>query len=88
MPNALAPFAARAVLYLHPELNGLVQIATSEADEIFGTQPAPVKLPGDYARRLQWADGRPLTEPPVAWSRRKPVLSERPRQQELFREVA
>lgn len=75
-------------MYLHPELNGLVQFLTSKADEVFGTQPAPAKLPGDYARRLQWADGRPLTEPPMVRSNRKPVLSERPRQQELFLEVA
>ncbi len=56
-------------------------------DEALGMRVSQKKLPGDYAKRLEWCDGRPLTEAP-ARSMKKTVQSARPAQAELFGEVA
>jgi hypothetical protein len=86
MPNALAPLLARVLLYLHPELNGMVKLTSRPIDIMLGMHVSSTKLPGDYARRLEWIDGRPLTEaPPLA--QKKPVQLVRPAQGALF-EVA
>lgn len=65
MSNDLVPLMARALLYLHPELNGMVQLKPVPLDQALGMRVSDRKLPGDYARRLEWYDGRPLTEPPM-----------------------
>jgi hypothetical protein len=58
------PFYGRALIVLHPEFNGHCEFRKSEADEIFGTriEPIPEKRPKNYARRLQWADGRAIED--------------------------
>lgn len=86
MPNGLAPLLARAVLYTHPDLNGMVRLVPVPLDEALGMRVSGRKLPGDYARRLEWCDGRPLTEAPTP-TLKKTVQSVRPAQGELF-EVA
>jgi hypothetical protein len=85
MRNGLSPLMARALLYLHPDLNGMVQLVPLPLDEALGMRVSLRKLPGDYAKRLQWADGSPLSEPQPTFGV-KPVQSVRP-QGELF-EVA
>jgi hypothetical protein len=59
MDDHLAPFYARAITILHPEVNGKAEFRPSIADGVFGTEIEPVlkKRPKNYARRLQWADG-------------------------------
>ena len=59
MNDHAAPFYARAITILHPDLNGRAEFRRSKADSIFGTQieAKPGKRPRNYARRLQWADG-------------------------------
>ena len=86
MSNDLAPLLSRAVLYVHPDLNGRVKLMPITIDAALGMRVAEKKLPGDYARRLEWADGRPLTEAPTHLLK-KSVQSVRPAQGELF-EVA
>lgn len=86
MLNGLAPLFARAVLYTHPDLNGMVRVVPVPLDEALGMRVSDCKLPGDYARRLEWCDGRPLTETPTP-TLKKTVQSVRPAQGELF-EVA
>lgn len=87
MSNDLVPLMGRALLYVHPDLNGMVKLNTRPLDEVLGMRVSQKKLPGDYARRLEWCDGRPLTEAP-AISPKKTVQSVRPAQAELFGEVA
>lgn len=53
----LLPFYSRAIIVLHPDFNGRCELRPSSVDEVFGLELDPVKRPGDYARRLQWADG-------------------------------
>lgn len=55
----VAPFYGRAIVILHPDLNGRCEFRRSTADEVFGTELETVqnKRPKNYARRLQWADG-------------------------------
>jgi hypothetical protein len=84
MPNTLAPAYARAAIFCYPRLNGVIQFAPSSWDAVFGTQLAKRKLLGDYARRLEWCDGRPFTEAPTL---KKTVQSILPAQGSLF-EVA
>lgn len=86
MPNSLAPLLARVVLYTHPDLNGMVRVVPVPLDEALGMRVSDRKLPGDYARRLEWIDGRPLTEAPPP-AQKKPVQSVRPAPGALF-EVA
>ena len=76
----------RALLYAHPDLNGMVQLNSVPLDEALGMRVSEKKLPGDYARRLEWRDGRPLTEAPTQ-GMKKTVQSVRPAQAGLF-EVA
>jgi hypothetical protein len=83
MSNDLVPLMGRALLYLHPDLTGVVQLNSVPLDAALGMRVAEKKLPGDYARQLQWADCSPLSEPPPAL-RVKPVQSVRPAQSELF----
>jgi len=82
MPNSLAPLLARAVLYSHPELNGMVQLVSVPLDGALGMRVSERKLPGDYARRLEWYDGRPLEA--AMPTLKKNVKSVRPTQGELF----
>lgn len=84
----LIALIARAVLYVHPDLLGAVEVGRSVLfDEMLGMRVADKRLPGDYARRLEWCDGRPLTEAPTHL--KKPAQSGQPAQQgELFGEVA
>ena len=86
MLNGLAPLLARAVLYTHPDLTGMVRVVPVPLDEALGMRVSNKKLPGDYARRLEWYDGRPLTEA-LTPTLKKNVESVRPAQGELF-EVA
>lgn len=86
MPNSLAPLLARAVLYIHPDLSGMVRVVPVPLDEALGMRVSEKKLPGDYARRLEWCDGRPLCEAPAP-IQKKTVQPVRPAQGELF-EVA
>lgn len=86
MLNGLAPLLARAVLYIHPDLAGMVRVVPVPIDDALGMRVADKKLPGEYARRLEWCDGRPLTEAPTP-TLKKTVQSVRPTQGELF-EVA
>jgi hypothetical protein len=82
--HALKSWYGRGILYCHPKLNGWLEVCKAAPNDAFGMAVAKTKLPGDYARRLEWADGTPLTEPQPAFGR-KPQ-SVRP-QGELF-EVA
>jgi hypothetical protein len=87
MSNVLAPMLARMLVYMHPDLVGQVEVHSIPLDEALGMRIADKKLPNDYARQLQWADGTPLSEPhPASW--RKAVQAVRPVQGELFPEVA
>lgn len=78
----LKAWYVRAILYCNSNLNGCLEIRCAAPDSVFGTAVAQ-KLPGDYARRLEWCDGRPLTEAP-AMAIKKSVQSVRPTQSELF----
>lgn len=84
MRNALVPLIGRTLLYVYCDLIGMVQLVSRPIDDILGMRISDRKLPGDYAKRLEWCDGRPLSEPPMF---RKPVPSIRPVQGDLF-EVA
>lgn len=89
--ESLIALIARAVLYLHPDLDGVVEVCSSKLfDEMLGMRIAGKKLPGDYARRLEWCDGRPLTEAPAPAPQKKTVQSVQPlpAQANLFGEVA
>jgi len=86
MRNALVPLIGRTLLYVNCDLNGKVELISRPLDDILGTRVSDKKLPGDYARRLEWCDGRPLTEAPIP-TMKKTVQSVRPAQGELF-EVA
>jgi hypothetical protein len=86
MTNDIAPLLARMLLYVHPDLNGMVKLNPRPIDAVLGMRVSLKKLPGDYARRLEWCDGRPLEAP--APTPKKPVQSTRPAQAELFAEVA
>jgi hypothetical protein len=86
MSNDLVPLMGRTLLYVHPDLNGMVQLNSLPLDEALGMRVSDKKMPGDYARRLEWCDGRPLVEAPAPILK-KTVQSVRPAQAELF-EVA
>ena len=86
MSNDLAPLMGRALLYVHPDLTGMVKLNPTPLDEALGMRISQKKLPGDYARRLEWCDGRPLTEEPTHL-RKKPVQSVRPAQSGLFEDA-
>ena len=91
----LVPLLARGILYVRPQLNGLIETRPSRFDAVFGIRRAEKKLRDEHARRLEWADGSPLTEPHPALrggaqsAGRKPVQSVpvRPLQSELFSEA-
>jgi hypothetical protein len=85
MSNDLVPLIGRALLYVHPDLIGTVKLNPRPLDEALGMRVSQKKLPGDYARRLLWCDGRPLTEAPPAM--KKPVQSVRPAQGALFEDA-
>jgi len=87
MLNGLAPLLARAVLYIHPDLTGMVRVVPVPLDEALGMRVSDRKLPGDYARRLEWCDGRPLSEAPAPTMQKRIVQPVRPAQGKLF-EVA
>jgi hypothetical protein len=86
MSNDLVTLMGRALLYVHPDLDGMVKLIPRPIDEMLGMRVSDRKLPGDYAKRLEWCDGRPLAETPTP-TLKKPVQSVRPAQDELF-EVA
>jgi len=65
MSNDLVPLMGRVLLYVYPDLNGMVQLNPLPLDETLGMRVGK-RLPGDYARRLEWYDGRPLAQPPLA----------------------
>lgn len=85
MANDLLPLMARILLCFDPDLNGKVRLKPLLLDEVLGMRVSDRKLPGDYARRLEWCDGRPLTEQPPL--RKKQPQSVTPIQGNLF-EVA
>jgi hypothetical protein len=87
MSNDLVPLMGRALLYVHPDLTGKVQLNSLPLDDALGMRVSQKKLPGDYARRLEWCDGRPLTEAPTP-TLKKTVMSVRPTQNEFFEAVA
>ncbi len=88
----LKAWYVRGLICCNPtRLNGCLEVRSAAPDSVFGIAVASVKLPDDYARRLQWADGSPLSEPhPALGCARKPVQSVRPApaQSELFSEEA
>jgi hypothetical protein len=86
MRNALVPLISRVLLYLNCDLNGMVELISRPLDDMLGMRVSDRKLSGDYARRLEWCDGRPLTEAPTP-TLKKAVEAVRPSQGELF-EVA
>lgn len=86
MANAILPLMTRVLLYVHLDLNGMVKLIPLPLDETLGMRVSDKKLPGDYAGRLEWCDGRPLSEAPTP-TMKKPVQSVRPTQLGLF-EVA
>jgi hypothetical protein len=65
MRNALVPLIGRTLLYVNCDMNGMVQLNPVPLDAALGMRVSDKKLPGDYARRLEWCDGRPLTETPT-----------------------
>ena len=79
MNDHMTPMYGRAILILHPHLNGLAELRARRdggrclADQIFGTKVAEVKLPGDYARRLVWEDGTAIED---GW---RPTIRHEPR---------
>jgi hypothetical protein len=81
----LKAWYVRAILYSNSDLNGWLEIRRAAPDSVFGMAVAK-KLPGDYAGRLEWRDGRPLTDAPTQVVK-KAARSVRPAQAELF-EVA
>lgn len=81
----LKAWYVRAMIYAHPELNGCFGLRKAAPDEAFGMSICETKSPNDYGRRLQWADGSPLTESPEPM--KKTVQPVRPTQAGLF-EVA
>lgn len=85
MSNDLVTLMGRALLYVHPDLNGMVKLNPVPLDEALGMRVSQKKLPGDYARRLEWCEGRPLEAPTPTLKQN--VQSVRPTQGELF-EVA
>ena len=53
----------RGILCTHPRLmNGRLEVHKAAPDEAFGLSICETKLPDEYGRRLQWADGSPLTK--------------------------
>jgi len=64
MNDHAAPFYGRAIIILHPEINGRAELRKSKVDDIFGTriEPEPDKRPKDYSRKLQWADGTAIED--------------------------
>ena len=86
MLNGLAPLFARVLLYIYPDMNGMVRVVPVPLDDALGMRVSDKKLPGEYARRLEWCNGQPLTETPTP-TLKKTVQSVRPAQGELF-EVA
>jgi hypothetical protein len=89
LPAKLKAWYARGILFCHHELlNGRLEVHHAAPNSVFGMAVANKKLPGDYAWRLQWADGSPLSEPhPAVRSAHKPEQSVWPVQLGLF-EVA
>jgi hypothetical protein len=83
MANAILPLMTRVLLYVHLDLNGIVRLIPRPLDETLGMRVSDKKLPGDFAWRLEWCDGRPLTEAPTP-PLKKPVQSVRAAQGELF----
>lgn len=83
LPAKLKSWYVRGILYCHPDLNGCLGIHTAAPDSVFGMAVAK-KQPGDYFPRLQWADGRPITAPPIL----KPVSVPVSAQGKLFTEAA
>lgn len=77
----LKAWYVRGILYCNPDLNGCLEVRTRAAsNSVFGMAVSEEKLPDDYAQRLEWADGSPLTEPHPALRGttlppRKPVQS-------------
>jgi hypothetical protein len=62
MPNAFAPYYARAICILHPEFNGYFVMSKSQADADFGTmlECAPKDKEPGYIRRLLWENGEAI----------------------------
>lgn len=83
----LARFYGRAIVILHPDLNGRCEFRRSLADELFGTELEAVKRRDGYASRLRWRDGTTLAD---GW---KPARPHRPsreakRKQDIHARVA
>ena len=84
----LKAWYVRAILYSHPRLNGRFELRKAAPDEAFGMSICETKSPDDYGRRLQWADGSPLSKlHPALRAGVKPVRSVQA-QGELFTEAA
>jgi hypothetical protein len=59
----LKSWYVRGIICCHPTLNGRFELHTAAPDEPFGLSICETKSPEDYGRRLQWADGSPLSKP-------------------------
>jgi hypothetical protein len=79
MNDHMTPMYARAILILHPDLNGRAEMRGPDclADKIFGTRVARFieKRPGDNSRRLEWADGTALD---TGWTPTIPHVPSKP----------
>ena len=75
MSNNYFPWYERIIVILHPDLNGLFEMAKSRADEDLGTmlEPCPKDAPRGYVRRLLWADGNEIA---LGW---RPTLRHEPK---------
>jgi hypothetical protein len=67
MPNNLGVFYSRAIVMLHCEFNGRVEVnGGGDVNRLLGLKVADKKLPGDYAKRLLFADGATLESRPLS----------------------
>lgn len=84
----LKAWYVRGIICQHPRLlNGRFELRKAAPDEAFGMSICDTKSPDDYGRRLQWADGSPLSKLHPALRAGLPVQSAQA-QGELFKEVA
>ncbi|MFZ3266154.1 MAG: hypothetical protein WA172_19260 [Terriglobales bacterium] len=64
MSQNLACHYARAIIILHPEINGFFVVEKAQADGDFGVrvEPASRNPQRGYVRKLQWADGTAIQD--------------------------
>jgi len=60
MNDHLTPYYARAIVILRPDFNGWAELRHPRVNAVFGLDVEAEKRPEFYARRVIWADGKPL----------------------------